>query len=791
MRKHKKSSTISIIGLAVGFACFILSIFWVQYEQSFDNFHKKADNIYRVRHLRKGIQADSLNPTLDIYTAYPFAELLKSNFPDIEDACRVFPDEMRLNSGKICQCLAVDTSFFRMFDIPLEPWFFNPGSDLTPVIITEKAAKDIFKDINVIGKTIKTSQDKEYQIRGVVKEWPGNTNYPFDILIAANFRFDERILSSMGMLSFHTYALINPKADINSLNEKLRTFSVKRDITSTGQDGESRTFSFNEDRSSAITPIKDLHHKKPDDRVKRNVTFSHISIFAIASILIIFCALFNYLSLFLNFTQVRDREFSLRKTNGSLDIQIIKLLISEVLLTLIISIGIGYCIILVCLPKFKELSMIELSHFAILKGSAVYTIGLITCVLLVCLAQVAYFRRKSLRENITGSSKIRNVFRKVSLLLQLVIGLGFMFCSFIFFKQIHYLRHSDIGFDRSNIAAVAGTKWSYVSTIQYIDKVKQVPFVTEIIKTSYPTFIRNMSSSSLNTGGILFQQMNCELGFIEFYNIQLKEGRLFNESDFFVRKYDSVVSAPSKQNIIINETAAKLIEEVQSGNSNDNNSIEQFFSRRYSVIGIVKDFYYESPTTPIKPIIITCGYDEINPLSGFAYKYEKGYRRESEKAIEAIIHADDPDKELEFIYLEDEYEKFLQSEKSLSTIIAFMTLTCILIAIFGVYSLTSFFCEQRRKEIAIRKVNGAEVHEIANIFFKEYLYLLIIAAIIAFPAGYHIMSTWLENYTKRTTMDAWIFVLIFLCIAAIVITTIISMVWKAANQNPAEVIKSE
>jgi ABC-type antimicrobial peptide transport system permease subunit len=132
-----------------------------------------------------------------------------------------------------------------------------------------------------------------------------------------------------------------------------------------------------------------------------------------------------------------------------------------------------------------------------------------------------------------------------------------------------------------------------------------------------------------------------------------------------------------------------------------------------------------------------------------------------------------------------------KSERALLTLLSVMTLACILIAVFGVYSLTSLTCQQRKKEIAIRKINGAEIVDIMNIFFKEYLILLALAALVAFPAGYVIMKRWMESYVKQTSMDAWLYVLIFLMVFVVIVFSIVSMVWKAANQNPAEVVKSE
>ena len=169
-------------------------------------------------------------------------------------------------------------------------------------------------------------------------------------------------------------------------------------------------------------------------------------------------------------------------------------------------------------------------------------------------------------------------------------------------------------------------------------------------------------------------------------------------------------------------------------------------------------------------------------------------RQQTEQAVKQWMHeefTDQGDFAINFTYMEDVFEEHFTSERALLTLLSAMTMVCILIAVFGVYSLTSLSCEQRRKEIAIRKINGAEVLDIMNIFFKEHLLLLGLASLVAFPAGYVIMKRWMESYVKQTAMDAWLFVLIFLIVFVVIVFSIGSMVWKAANRNPAEVIKRD
>ena len=176
-----------------------------------------------------------------------------------------------------------------------------------------------------------------------------------------------------------------------------------------------------------------------------------------------------------------------------------------------------------------------------------------------------------------------------------------------------------------------------------------------------------------------------------------------------------------------------------------------------------------------------------------AYRYEEGMRLQTEQAVTQWLREEFTDQgvfEINFAYMEDIFDEHFRSERALLTLLSVMTLACILIAVFGVYSLTSLTCQQRCKEIAIRKINGAEVVDIMNLFFKENLLLLLIAALVAFPVGYIIMKRWMEGYVKQTSIDFLLYVLIFLIVFVVIVFSIVSMVWKAANQNPSEVVRT-
>ena len=269
-----------------------------------------------------------------------------------------------------------------------------------------------------------------------------------------------------------------------------------------------------------------------------------------------------------------------------------------------------------------------------------------------------------------------------------------------------------------------------------------------------------------------FELMDMSFHTIDFLGLKFLSGRNFKSEVVDYSEY------------IINESAAKAL---GWEDPIDKEFVLHNGGRPSKVIGVVKDFIYMHPNLPVKPILIRNTKEE----NAFAYKYRPGTKEKVEKAITEMIRKDHPDAELRFSYMNDRYNDFFKSEAALIKMLKVATLVCIIISAFGVYSMISLTCSRKRKEIAIRKVNGATVQAILSGLLKEYILLLISAAIVAFPIGYMIMSSWLEDYKLRTEINWWIYILIFTGTLFVTTLTVFSQVWRAANQNPAKVLKSE
>ena len=754
LRKYKTQNIISIIGLAVGFACFAFSALWIRYEMSYDSFHKKADRIYRVNTaLFKWNTVESGNTdVVQDETPYPLSNWLKSNFPEIEDACaiRTAGGSMRPDNFSF---LYLDYSFCNIFDLNMPEDFFIPGRTDRPIAVIPEL------DNEEVAESVK--EQFNWEVRMTIPRWPANTNISFNMAVPINFRFTEEQLSTWNMSRFFsTYILIRNGVDIQALEKKLDKVEVPEWATPI---------------SLVLTPIKQLRYNDPTGNIQSDIKFAHIQIFAIAGLLVILCSLFNHLTLYVTRVRMRLHELALRKVNGATNWQLASTLYTDFLLVIMLALAVGFMLIAWLLPTFKEYATIGNSNIHIYTELAFYAVLLIVCGFIVGGIPVLYSRKQVLNDSIKGhgSPGSRNLFRKGSLLVQLIISLEMIFCATVFIKQIRFLHHTDLGINRRNIASVQAGCCPLLPP--YADQIKKVPGILDAIPIDRNGFLRDMSRSSStssyvdstrNTVSYTLFHINADARFFDFFGVEIINGTVFpNEFDNY--------------KFVINETAMKEVGEIQSK------------SERF--MGVARDFYL-TPTIKVKSVQISYPDPKYNFLSAIAYKYEEGMRQQTQQAVTEWLREEFSDQGefvIDFTYMEDVFEEYFKSERALLSLLSVMTLACILIAVFGVYSLASLTCQQRRKEIAIRKINGAEVVDIMNIFFKEYLFMLGMAALVAFPSGYIIMKRWLEGYVKQTSMDAWLFVLIFLTVFLVVIFSIVSIVWKAANQNPAEVVKTE
>ena len=773
--KYKVQSAVSILGLAVGFVCFSLSLYWIHYEMTYDHFRQDADRIYMVR-----TNDEYTEGKISTRVPYSLAAYLAQHFPDIAVAAPFHLISERISVNDKYQDAvfsSADSAWMNLMDIRIIKGnrnFMLP-KDNAEIAITEEAAKKWFRTEDPIGKEVKMLR-RTKKICAIVQAENRHTNFPFD------FIGNPELGKTWWYITWSILIKVKPDTDIEELESKINANlpAELKQVTLTRKTGIERII---------LTPLSKLHYAKDfrDDK-EAGITFQYIIYFSIAGILIITCALINYLTLFINRMRVRQREMALRMIHGANIRSLVSLLTVEFLLLLACAVTTGFLLIEICFPSFIELTGIDTAKSS-LYGEAFLFIGLISLIILTAIIGLLYilYHRSlnlSLRYN-TGRSTGTQL-RRGSIVLQLFVCLSFIGCTVLINQQLDYLRHRDLGLKIKNRGS-----FSVMGDMDYtplIRKIKELPMITEVMQPDYYPIVSQLTAIGQfdNWEGLDIPidtpvPVKLFLGkedFFRFYDITLLAGEWLDDLSTY-------------EDIIINESLARRMG-WSPQEAIGKHIIQSYIT--YTIVGVVKDCHYGAPTLPIPHTGFLVGEQMglMQRSAGILFKYKEGTWNECRKALEHLYQTEcSPENILRLNSEEEVYNNYLRSEEMLTRLLSFASLVCILTAMFGIYSLVTLTCEQRRKEIAIRKVNGATVWSILFLFFREYLIMLCIAALFAFPITYVIIKQWILNYVRQVSISPLPFILILIGLALTVIAGISWRVWKAANENPAEVIKNE
>lgn len=758
--KYKTQNVISILGLAIGFTAFSFAMSWIRYEMGYDSHNPDADRIYRVVKVNKTEIGG-----VDKMTPEPLPYYLESTFPEIEAAttAETTKNAYYYNSARDsipdCYMLRADPSFFQVFYPEIVPHFPDPLPDNYLFLVSEK----IMKKLSERGAGDELMHDERYL--GTIPNKSYHSNVAFDFIdIKGRHVLQEGDCSWCGY-SAATYIRVREGADVRQLERKLEHIEVEGSMQGV--------------MSYKLIPLRKVHYTLPDEMV--NIRFNHLRIFSLVSLLIILCALFNYLMLFANRVKMRSRELALRKVNAASNYQLLCLLSTEYLFILFFSIFTGMLFSELLFRQFIRFSMIDAPKSFFISEIFLYGGFIIIVSVLILWFPLQILLKRTIRKNIQVEStvfkRIKIRFSEVSLSLQIIICVLFIFCSFIFLYQYNFLNRADIGFSRHNVNSMFNHEKKFqVSEILSIPGVEDVLiFPGGMLPRSYRSNIRiDQFDGQKLSKEISFEIFSADFPkFISFFDIRILEGRNIREGE--------------TRMCLINQSAAKVL-------GTGNLLGKQLNS--WTIVGIIPDLYIDSPLLPVFPSLYTSIMDqspENNSSEGssFVYKFTPGSRRSTEKAIEKLAEEKGIINGVRLSNMDEVYAEYTQSERYLLILLMIMTAVSVLIAVFGVYSMITLSCGKRRKEVAIRKVNGARAKELLWLFFSQYLKIVFFACLVAFPAGVLVMQHWLEQYTRRVSMEWWIFVGIILLIGGIVSVTVFFRIYHTTKENPADVVKSE
>ena len=617
--KYKVQSAVSILGLAVGFVCFSLSLYWIHYEMTYDHFRQNADRIYMVR-----TNDEYTEGKISTRVPYSLAAYLAQHFPDIAVAAPFHLISERISVNDKYQDAvfsSADSAWMNLMDIRIIKGnrnFMLP-KDNAEIAITEEAAKKWLRTEDPIGKEVKMLR-RTKKICAIVQAENRHTNFPFD------FIGNPELGKTWWYITWSILIKVKPDTDIEELESKINANlpAELKQVTLTRKTGIERII---------LTPLSKLHYAKDfrDDK-EAGITFQYIIYFSIAGILIITCALINYLTLFINRMRVRQREMALRMIHGANIRSLVSLLTVEFLLLLACAVTTGFLLIEICFPSFIELTGIDTAKSS-LYGEAFLFIGLISLIILTAIIGLLYilYHRSlhlSLRYN-TGRSTGTQL-RRGSIVLQLFVCLSFIGCTVLINQQLDYLRHRDLGLKIKNRGS-----FSVMGDMDYtplIRKIKELPMITEVMQPDYYPIVSQLTAIGQfdNWEGLDIPidtpvPVKLFLGkedFFRFYDITLLAGEWLDDLSTY-------------EDIIINESLARRMG-WSPQEAIGKHIIQSYIT--YTIVGVVKDCHYGAPTLPIPHTGFLVGEQMglMQRSAGILFKYKEGTWNECRKALEHL-----------------------------------------------------------------------------------------------------------------------------------------------------------
>ena len=789
--RNKGLSAINIFGLSVSIAICLLSYLYIHFEYSHDNFHKKGNRIYQLSN-KTTYKGD--HSSYNVLHNHKVATDLKRDIPEIEDIAgiRTCDGWLKYGDEKFQENIAfADTSFFNIFSFD-----FLIGSERTvlkhenEIFITKKFADKL---INVkttsdysklIGKTINflDIKDKSLTIAGILNNIPKNSSIDFDII--TSYKHSENYSQSrsdFGNTSIYlTLNSSNNKDNVEkTANDNILKYygSTYREFVKWGLiSDDSKNFriellKFNETYFS--NKIKWSAYAKKGDKQK-SMSLVYISI------LILILACVNYIMLSVGMSMKRYKEIAVRKVFGSKRKKIILQFITETGITVFISIALGVVIAELSLPFFNELSGFDL-EFNLYTNIFAYTflISLFTIIVSTISIPSIYISKLNPVNIFRNQTKMgsRLGMAKSFMLVQFTLSMILIIGSIFIIKQIHYMKDRDVCFDSQNIISVSiPLEVESSKTIRLQNRIMNHPNVSSV-GGSDRDFISGSASNAVQVDSIEFRSrlLRVDTSYFTSLGIKILKGRNLRITD----NIKNVNAA------IVNETFANAI-----GVENPVGKTFNIFRSNCEIVGLVKDFHFESMHHKIKPLICFNG-DKFNEISNLFVKTKNGKYSKTIKDINNIWNEFHSDFDLKYSILSDNLKQQYKSEERAFRIISSITLLALIISILGLIGLTMLLIMQKVKEIGIRKINGASTIQMLIMINKEFAKNLLIASAIAIPISYYGLSKWLENYAYKTPLSWWIFICCGVFLAIIVVATISYKAVRAASSNPIDAIRYE
>jgi putative ABC transport system permease protein len=792
IKKYPTYSVINIAGLAIGMACVILILLYIKDELSYDRFHEKADRIYRVVDsfdVPGGISRDYA------FTSAPFAPNLKRDFSEVEDAVRLLGRRhmVTYEDKKYYEdfLFYADASVFNIFTFPLIAG--NPDTALVApntIVISESTALKYFGNDEPLSRTLHINE-QDYVVMGVMKDMPKNSHFYAQIFASMKTHendpeLQEQFFQSWARHEFYTYLLLQEGTSYEDLQAKLPAFIEKYAAQ------EIRTI-LGGSLSSRLQPLKSIHlHSHLQMEIKPNGDIKYVAIFSVIALFILLIACVNFINLATARSVNRSKEVGLRKVVGASRYQIIQQFLGESLFFTLFAFILALLVIVLVLPLFnsltgKEIAMNYLTNFILLGSLGVLLIfvGLISGsypAFFVSRFQPAYVLKKPISIR-SGKSYLR----KGLVIFQFTTSIILFIATAVVLDQLDFLRNRKLGFDKEHVVVIPLRSNTIRTNAEAIKaELMQNPnIVCGTITIGVPGGIVAGDAIKLVTEEgkktLTMKMIYTDHDYVKAMGMEIVEGRDFSKE----------MMTDATEAFLINEAAVRelmlknpLETQLEWGGEEYSYGIH----KKGRVIGVVKDFQFQSLRDAIDPLIIHVWSQNTFV---FALRIQPDDIPGTLAFIESKWKDLDPAHPFEYSFMDETFDRIYRGEEKLSQIFSVFSMLAISIAALGLFGLALFMVEQRTKEIGVRKVLGASVGNIFTLLSREFAILVLLANLFAWPTAYFLMRKWLESFAYRVDIGVWIFIFAAVITFVIALFTISFQAMRAALANPIKSLRYE
>jgi putative ABC transport system permease protein len=795
--KNKTFSFINIVGLAIGLSCFLLIAVYVMDELSYDRFHKNAERIYRINSdIRFGGNELKLSQTPDV-----MGSTLKKDYPEVEQYTRMYVSNgnklIKKGSEYINEMNVghVDSTFFDVFTVPAvvgntKTALFEPNT----VVITESAARKYFSSTDVVGKTLETNDNGStvYKITAVVEDLPQNSHFDIDFFFSmknVDYQWGQHLSHN-----FHTYLLFKEGIDAKTFEKKFSQYIDKYVIPQAKQYMQINSIQELEKAGNklvySLIPLTDIHLRSQQNfEMTPTGDIQYVYIFSAVAIFILLIACINFMNLTTARSANRAREVGIRKVLGTERKNLIAQFLSESTLMALLSLIIAMLITYFTLPLFNDVAAKSMSVEVLFSPTILPLLIALPIVVGLMAGSYPAFYLSSfnpitvLKGKLSSGSK-GSGFRSVLVVFQFATSIVLIIGTTVIYLQLNYIRNKNLGFNKDQVLVVNDAYALNDKINAFKNYVLQMPGIIGGTISGYlPVSSSNRNDNSYSKEAVMdaktgfnMQSWTIDYDYIKTMGMEIIKGRNFSK-DF----------GSDSSGVIINETTAKFLGYDDPVGKQIYRSTDGGTPRVYNIVGVVKNFNYES----VRKDISSLGFFLGNNPGLVSFKVKAENVPALVKKIESKWKVMASGMPFSYRFLDESFDEMYRAEQRIGKIALSFSVLAILIACLGLFGLAAYIAEQRTKEIGIRKVLGASVSGIVQLLSKDFLKLVIISFVIASPLAWWAMNQWLQDFVYRVDLTWWIFLLAGGIALFIALSTISFQAVKAALTNPVKNLRTE